>query len=62
MWSFEGNLEKYCGFLLVMSFTPQAASVFQAGSSMVGLGSQRVKQLFPNEKTGIKLTNSDSSE
>jgi hypothetical protein len=35
---------------------PQAALVFHAGSSMAGLGSQRVKQLIPNgEKIGIKL-------
>jgi hypothetical protein len=37
---------------------PQAASVSQAGSSMAGLGSQRVKQLISNdEKIGIKLAN-----
>jgi hypothetical protein len=39
----EGNLWKNCGFFFTTAFTPKAALAFLAGSSVVGLGTQRVK-------------------
>jgi hypothetical protein len=38
---FEGHLEKYCGLLCEIVFTPQRALAFLEGSFMVVLGSQK---------------------
>lgn len=48
----EANLWKNCGGFFTTAFTPKAALAFLAGSSMAGLGTQRVK---PHVKKRGKL-------
>jgi hypothetical protein len=46
MWSFEGDLAKFCGFFCATEFTPQAVFAFPAAaSSVAGLGTCRVRDM-----------------
>jgi hypothetical protein len=47
LWSFEGNLQKYCGFVFI-GIINQEALAFLAGISVVGLSKQKDNSLHLN--------------